>query len=174
MHYNEYEPSDIGESPQFLSSEKLKGYMRALDCSQVSDGAAGLVLVNDAGLRRLGKDVRLGLWVAVVPIDSAWFCRGFGCQGGGRGGGGGGGWVGCNQVRYFPALPWLVTSSPFPCFPFSETAKPADYVEILTSKVSTDNLFVDSYPLALQCTTVSGMKALHAVNVRVCVGCESM
>jgi acetyl-CoA acyltransferase len=42
-------------NPTFLSNAELSPYMRMSDCSQVSDGAAGLVVVSEAGLRALGK-----------------------------------------------------------------------------------------------------------------------
>jgi acetyl-CoA acyltransferase len=42
-------------NPAFLGNEELKPYLRVSDCSQVSDGAAALVVVSEEGLRRLGK-----------------------------------------------------------------------------------------------------------------------
>lgn len=42
-------------NPAFLSNEELKPYLRMSDCSQVSDGGAGLVIVSEDGLKKLGK-----------------------------------------------------------------------------------------------------------------------
>lgn len=42
-------------NPAFLSNEALAPYIKVSDCSQVSDGGAGLVVVSEAGLARLGK-----------------------------------------------------------------------------------------------------------------------
>eukprot|EP00301_Raphidiophrys_heterophryoidea_P006995 c12763_g1_i1.p1 GENE.c12763_g1_i1~~c12763_g1_i1.p1 ORF type:complete len:443 (+),score=130.43 c12763_g1_i1:56-1330(+) len=41
-------------NPNFLSNEEFKPFMKISDCSQVSDGGAGLVLVSEAGLQQLG------------------------------------------------------------------------------------------------------------------------
>ena len=41
-------------NPCFLSNEELNPYIKVSDCSQVSDGAAALVLTSEAGLQRLG------------------------------------------------------------------------------------------------------------------------
>ena len=41
-------------NPNFLSHEELKPHLRMSDCSQVSDGAAALILVSEEGLRKLG------------------------------------------------------------------------------------------------------------------------
>ena len=42
-------------NPAFLSNEELSPYIKVSDCSQVSDGGAGLVVVSEAGLAKLGK-----------------------------------------------------------------------------------------------------------------------
>lgn len=42
-------------NPNFLSNEELQPYLKVSDCSQVSDGASALILVSEAGLRKLGK-----------------------------------------------------------------------------------------------------------------------
>lgn len=43
------------KNPNFLGNAELKAYMKASDCSQVSDGAAALVLATKEGLHKLGK-----------------------------------------------------------------------------------------------------------------------
>lgn len=42
-------------NPAFLTNEELAPYIKVSDCSQVSDGGAGLVVVSEEGLARLGK-----------------------------------------------------------------------------------------------------------------------
>jgi acetyl-CoA acyltransferase len=42
-------------NPNFLSNPTLAPYIKMSDCSQVSDGAAALVLVSEEGLAKLGK-----------------------------------------------------------------------------------------------------------------------
>lgn len=42
-------------NPAFLSNAELQPFMRMSDCSQVSDGAAGMIVVSEEGLRKLGK-----------------------------------------------------------------------------------------------------------------------
>lgn len=42
-------------NPNFLSNKELAPYLRVSDCSQVSDGASGVVLVSEEGLAMLGK-----------------------------------------------------------------------------------------------------------------------
>ncbi len=44
-------------NPKFLGNEEFRDYLKVSDCSQVSDGAAALVLVSEAGLRKLGRSV---------------------------------------------------------------------------------------------------------------------
>ncbi|CCW68279.1 unnamed protein product [Phytomonas sp. Hart1] len=47
---------------KFLGNETYKEFLRVSDCSQVSDGGAGVVLVNEEGLQKLGltpRDPRL-------------------------------------------------------------------------------------------------------------------
>ena len=41
-------------NPNFLGNPELKPYLKMSDCSQVSDGAAALLLVSEAGLEKLG------------------------------------------------------------------------------------------------------------------------
>lgn len=43
------------KNPNFLANEELAPFMKMSDCSQVSDGGAGLILVSEEGLRKLGK-----------------------------------------------------------------------------------------------------------------------
>ncbi len=42
------------KNPNFLGNEALNPYLRLSDCSQVSDGASAMVLVSEAGARKLG------------------------------------------------------------------------------------------------------------------------
>jgi acetyl-CoA acyltransferase len=42
-------------NPNFLSNADLKPHLRMSDCSQVSDGAAAIVLASAAGLKKLGR-----------------------------------------------------------------------------------------------------------------------
>eukprot|EP00758_Cryptobia_borreli_P012951 Tbor_TRINITY_DN5791_c0_g3::TRINITY_DN5791_c0_g3_i1::g.20216::m.20216/K00626/E2.3.1.9, atoB; acetyl-CoA C-acetyltransferase len=41
------------KNPKFLSNEEYKDYLRVSDCSQVSDGAAAVVLVSEEGMKKL-------------------------------------------------------------------------------------------------------------------------
>ena len=52
---NASEASD--KNPCFLSNEELKPFMKVSDCSQVSDGGSAIVLVSEAGLKAIGRDV---------------------------------------------------------------------------------------------------------------------
>lgn len=45
-------PND--KNPQFLRNEDLREHLKVTDCSQVSDGAAALILASEEGLKRLG------------------------------------------------------------------------------------------------------------------------
>lgn len=45
-------PND--RNPQFLRNEELREHLKVTDCSQVSDGAAALILASEEGLARLG------------------------------------------------------------------------------------------------------------------------
>lgn len=45
-------PND--RNPQFLRNEALREHLKVTDCSQVSDGAAALILASEEGLARLG------------------------------------------------------------------------------------------------------------------------
>lgn len=42
-------------NPKFLRNEELHDHLKVSDCSQVSDGAAAIVLVSEEGLKALGK-----------------------------------------------------------------------------------------------------------------------
>lgn len=42
-------------NPAFLSNAELQPWLKVSDCSQVSDGAAAMVVVSEEGLRRLGR-----------------------------------------------------------------------------------------------------------------------
>ncbi|MEQ1503773.1 MAG: beta-ketoacyl synthase N-terminal-like domain-containing protein [Myxococcota bacterium] len=43
------------KNPAFLSNAELAPYIKNSDCSQVSDGGSALIVVSEAGLRKLGK-----------------------------------------------------------------------------------------------------------------------
>jgi acetyl-CoA acyltransferase len=45
------------ENPNFLSNPELKPHLKVSDCSQVSDGAAAVILASEEGLRRLGRSL---------------------------------------------------------------------------------------------------------------------
>ncbi|MBI3924309.1 MAG: hypothetical protein HY319_02095 [Armatimonadetes bacterium] len=50
------EASSAGEhNPQFLQNPDLKDYLKVSDCSQVTDGAAALLLASAEGLSKLGR-----------------------------------------------------------------------------------------------------------------------
>jgi acetyl-CoA acyltransferase len=42
-------------NPKFLLNPELKDYLKVSDCSQVSDGGAGVIICSEEGLRKLGK-----------------------------------------------------------------------------------------------------------------------
>jgi len=42
-------------NPNFLSNPDLKPWLKTSDCSQVSDGGAGLILASEEGLKKIGK-----------------------------------------------------------------------------------------------------------------------
>jgi hypothetical protein len=42
------------KSPSFLGNEELSPWLKLRDCSQVSDGGAGLILCSEEGLAKLG------------------------------------------------------------------------------------------------------------------------
>lgn len=44
-------------NPCFLSNEELNPYIKVSDCSQVSDGAAAMVVASEEGLQRLGRSL---------------------------------------------------------------------------------------------------------------------
>ena len=61
------------KNPRFLRNEELKPYLKVTDCSQVSDGAAALILASEQGLKALGKDPAdcveiTGYGVATSPL----------------------------------------------------------------------------------------------------------
>ncbi|MFW5966758.1 MAG: thiolase C-terminal domain-containing protein [Persicimonas sp.] len=43
-------------NPNFLQNEELKPHLKVSDCSQVSDGAAAVILASEEGLEKLGVD----------------------------------------------------------------------------------------------------------------------
>ena len=44
------------KNPAFLRNEELKPHLKVSDCSQVSDGAAAIILATEEGLEKLGVD----------------------------------------------------------------------------------------------------------------------
>jgi acetyl-CoA acyltransferase len=44
-------------NPNFLQNPELKAHLRVSDCSQVSDGAAAVILASEAGLQKLGRSL---------------------------------------------------------------------------------------------------------------------
>ncbi|QED27152.1 hypothetical protein FRD01_07825 [Microvenator marinus] len=60
-------------NPRFLRNEDFKDYLKVTDCSQVSDGAAAMILASEEGLKKLGIDPSkcvelLGYTVATSPL----------------------------------------------------------------------------------------------------------
>lgn len=51
----DYAAKASDRNPNFLTNEKYKPFLKVTDCSQVSDGGAALLLVSEAGLKKLGK-----------------------------------------------------------------------------------------------------------------------
>ncbi|GAB4268211.1 MAG: acetyl-CoA acetyltransferase [Deferrisomatales bacterium] len=47
--------ADGDDNPHFLSNPELKPHMKVSDCSQVSDGAAAVLLASEVGLAQLGR-----------------------------------------------------------------------------------------------------------------------
>lgn len=45
-------------NPQILSNPDLKPHLKVSDCSQVSDGAAAIILASEEGLRKLGRAMK--------------------------------------------------------------------------------------------------------------------
>ncbi|MCH8843769.1 MAG: hypothetical protein IID61_12465 [SAR324 cluster bacterium] len=45
------------DNPNFLQNEELAPHLKVSDCSQVSDGAAAILLASEEGLRKLNKSV---------------------------------------------------------------------------------------------------------------------
>eukprot|EP01060_Flectonema_neradi_P002500 TRINITY_DN11554_c0_g1_i1.p1 TRINITY_DN11554_c0_g1~~TRINITY_DN11554_c0_g1_i1.p1 ORF type:complete len:437 (+),score=100.29 TRINITY_DN11554_c0_g1_i1:52-1311(+) len=57
---------DIKASKNFLGNEKLSRHIKLSDCSQVSDGAAAIVVVSEDGLRKLSRS--LGECIEVMGV----------------------------------------------------------------------------------------------------------
>jgi len=62
------------KNPAFLENNAVRDFMKVSDCSQVSDGASAVVLLSDAGLRRLGKRAEDAVEIvafgqATAPLD---------------------------------------------------------------------------------------------------------
>jgi acetyl-CoA acyltransferase len=56
------------KSPKFLSNPDLQPYLKVSDCSQVSDGAAAMVVVTEEGLRKLGRSIQDATEVLHVEV----------------------------------------------------------------------------------------------------------
>lgn len=56
MHATPMTEKDVAESATFLSNAELKPYLKLAECSQVSDGASGLIVVSEEGLKKIGLD----------------------------------------------------------------------------------------------------------------------
>jgi len=55
MHAVNLDMAGALKSPSFLGNEELSPWLKLRDCSQVSDGGAGLILCSEEGLAKLGK-----------------------------------------------------------------------------------------------------------------------
>jgi len=56
-------------NPNFLQNPELKPHLKVSDCSQVSDGAAAVILASEAGVRKLGRALS-----QCVQVRSYGFC----------------------------------------------------------------------------------------------------
>jgi acetyl-CoA acetyltransferase len=70
---------EAGErNPHFLANPDYQAALKMSDCSQVTDGAAALILASSEGLRALGVDrsaaVRLLITFPPTPWGSRWIC----------------------------------------------------------------------------------------------------
>jgi len=54
MHHTILDEKGVLESPKFLTNEEIKHALKMCECSQVSDGGAGLLVVSEEGLKKLG------------------------------------------------------------------------------------------------------------------------
>jgi acetyl-CoA acyltransferase len=54
MQTQPLDAAGCASSPIFLSNPELRPHLKVSDCSQVSDGGAGIILASEEGLRRLG------------------------------------------------------------------------------------------------------------------------
>lgn len=59
------------KNPNFLGNETYKLFLRNTDCSQVSDGAAAVVLANEEGLQKLGISTNDSRLVEIKSLVSA-------------------------------------------------------------------------------------------------------
>lgn len=57
MHTKIMSLEECYSSPVFLENKTYRNYLRLSDCSQVSDGGAGVILASEAGLQKLGLSV---------------------------------------------------------------------------------------------------------------------
>lgn len=54
MHATPMTAKDVAESATFLSNPELKDHLKLVECSQVSDGASGILVVSEEGLKKMG------------------------------------------------------------------------------------------------------------------------
>lgn len=57
------------KNPNFLKNPELKPHLKMSDCSQVSDGAAAIIIASEEGLRKLGRPQE-----ACIQLKSYGFC----------------------------------------------------------------------------------------------------
>src|SRR5262249_58598436 len=56
-------------NPNFLQNPELKTHLKVSDCSQVSDGAAAVILASEEGIQKLGRSL-----TQCVQVRSYGFC----------------------------------------------------------------------------------------------------
>lgn len=56
------------KNPAFLKNPELQPFIKTSDCSQVSDGAAAMIVVSEEGLKLLGKDKKDCIEVLAVSL----------------------------------------------------------------------------------------------------------
>ena len=54
MFTSKLDHQGIIDSPKFLSNPEIKDFLKMCECSQVSDGGAGLLVLSEEGLQKLG------------------------------------------------------------------------------------------------------------------------
>ncbi|MFB6263077.1 MAG: hypothetical protein ABEL76_05550 [Bradymonadaceae bacterium] len=58
-------------NPNFLRNEELKPHLKMTDCSQVSDGAVGMIVATEEGLDRLGVDPTDCVKIAAYGVSTS-------------------------------------------------------------------------------------------------------